>query len=77
MAFDILIKPSIISNTIQYTYDYTKNNRIKGKFRSRLDRVYTNIENHEHLIDTYELVGCEYVYGKCPSDHFGVMVKIN
>ena len=67
--------PTIISNTIKYTYDYTKNNRIKGRFKSRLDRIYINAKNNKYNIASYELIGSEYIKGKCPSDHFGIMIK--
>lgn len=76
--FTSLNFPSIISNNLYYTYDYVKNNRILGKFRSRLDRIYTNAKDIDKSVESFELVGCEFnVNQKCPSDHFGIMVTIN
>lgn len=61
---------------LSYTYDYKRNKMIKGKFRSRLDRIYTS-KNVETI--TYEQIGTQpineigTVY---PSDHFGIAVEM-
>lgn len=59
---------------LQYTYDYKNNPLIKGKFRSRLDRVYYKEGvNSGYVIEPMKLefVGTE---NDIASDHFGLMV---
>ncbi len=52
----------------KYTYDYTKNSCINGKFTSRIDRVY--MKNNWKVMK-FELLGTEEIIKEVyPSDHF-------
>jgi endonuclease/exonuclease/phosphatase family metal-dependent hydrolase len=65
---------------IPNTYDYTKNTNVKGKFKSRLDRVLfygtACIPTNYKLIGTTAFdVNNHNTIEKCfPSDHFGIYV---
>ena len=77
-VFTLFDFPAIVKNKIEFTYDYTRNNRIMGKYKSRLDRIY--IKKGQDIktkdIISYELAGCEYYEGKCPSDHFAIVIEL-
>jgi tyrosyl-DNA phosphodiesterase 2 len=58
-----------------YTYDSMKNTNIRGKYRSRLDRVFLN---KRWKIVKKKLIGTEPIYENVyPSDHFGIFVKVS
>ena len=61
---------------LKYTFDYINNSNIYGKYRSRLDRIYID-KNYKVL--NLELVGIKEIdkYGVYPSDHFGILSKID
>lgn len=62
---------------LSYTYDYKRNKMIKGKFRSRLDRIYTS-KNIAAI--SYEQVGIHPINDATqiyPSDHFGIAVEFS
>lgn len=63
-----------------YTYDYTKNSNIVGKFRSRLDRILTLSNNNIKptfctLLGTkpFKVNNSEECF---PSDHFGIFLNL-
>jgi tyrosyl-DNA phosphodiesterase 2 len=58
-----------------YTFDSTKNANIKGKYRSRLDRIFMN---KRCKIGKKELIGTEPIYDNVyPSDHFGIFLEVS
>lgn len=65
---------------MQHTYDYKRNKLVKGKYQSRLDRIYyrNNTTNKDWLPVSYSFVGQNIldITEKHPSDHFGVVVEI-
>jgi exonuclease III len=70
-----------LGNLFAYTYDYKRNKMVKGRYQSRLDRIYycNNTTNKAFEPLTYTLTGCTPLTstGNCPSDHFGVIVECN
>ena len=59
----------------RYTFDVTRNNNIKGRYRSRLDRVLIRKNGLDQVsIDSFFLIGTEPISGSniFPSDHFGI-----
>ena len=59
---------------IKYTYDYLRNSCIKGKYRSRIDRVF--MKNNWN-INKFELIGTKEIIDKIyPSDHFGIYLEV-
>lgn len=61
---------------LSYTYDCKRNKMIKGRFRSRLDRIYTS---HNIAAISYEQVGTQPINNIgtiYPSDHFGIAVEL-
>jgi endonuclease/exonuclease/phosphatase family metal-dependent hydrolase len=68
-----------IPKFMEYTYDYKKNDMIKGKFQSRLDRIYYKpITSIFKYGITYSLIGTELntITKMCPSDHFAIFLEI-
>jgi endonuclease/exonuclease/phosphatase family metal-dependent hydrolase len=68
-----------IPKFMEYTYDYKKNDMIKGKFQSRLDRIYYKpITPYIKYDITYSLIGTEtnLITNMCPSDHFAILLEI-
>lgn len=62
---------------IEYTYDYQRNDLVKGKYKGRLDRFFFYQKKHNLDLKDYQLIGQEEV---CPkvftSDHFGVEIVL-
>ena len=59
----------------EYTFDSTKNANIRGKYSSRLDRIFMN---KGCKIIKKELIGVEEIYEDVfPSDHFGVYLEVS
>jgi len=60
----------------KYTYDYKTNKEVKGRYRTRLDRVYFN--NLEWNVSNYKLIGKNTFtkYGVEISDHYGIFLEI-
>lgn len=78
-VFTLFDFPPIVKKNIEFTFDYVRNNRVMGKYRSRLDRIYIKKDKDikPEDISSYELVGCDYYEGKCPSDHFAIKIDIS
>lgn len=63
------------------TYDYSKNSLIRGKFKSRSDRIYyrnpQNSGSDSFVPITFTIIGAEPIPGikVCPSDHFGLLLE--
>lgn len=58
-----------------YTFDSTKNANIRGKFQSRLDRIFMN---KRCKIIKNELIGTNVIYDNVyPSDHFGIYLEVS
>jgi hypothetical protein len=60
---------------LEYTYDYTKNNNIKGLYKSRLDRIYYKNINNNFQPVSFSFLGKEPVNELYSSDHFGVVAS--
>jgi endonuclease/exonuclease/phosphatase family metal-dependent hydrolase len=68
-----------IPKFMEYTYDYKKNDMVKGKFQSRLDRIYYKPVQSDFKYEiTYSLIGTEtnMITNTCPSDHFAILLEI-
>jgi len=59
---------------IKNTFDYTKNDQINGKFKSRLDRIYLSKDLH---VNNLKMIGQEKIMNEAYiSDHFGLLSNI-
>lgn len=65
----------------KYTYDYKSNKMVKGKYQSRMDRIYyrNSTKNNKWETISYSLVGRDNIesINKPPSDHFGVVIEMS
>lgn len=63
--------------SLKYTYDYTQNDNVKFKGKSRFDRIYmTNISNYN--LKTFSFLGKEPdEKGIYISDHFGIIIELD
>ena len=69
----------ILLNDIKNTFDYEKNPLIKGRFKSRLDRIL--YKSKKFNVSSVELVGKDLTINTVdenipPSDHFGIYVTM-
>jgi endonuclease/exonuclease/phosphatase family metal-dependent hydrolase len=71
---DLWIKDGSILDK-KYTFDYLNNINIKGKYRSRLDRIWINTYK-EYIIEEFKFIGNKKMNNLLPSDHFGLIASI-
>jgi len=62
---------------LEYTYDYTKNNNIKGSYKSRLDRIYYKNMNNNFEPSSFSFLGKEPFNDLYSSDHFGLVASFD
>ncbi len=62
---------------LEYTYDHTKNNNIKGLYKSRLDRVYYKNIKNSFQPSAFSFLGKEPVNELYSSDHFGLIASFD
>lgn len=60
---------------LEYTYDHTKNNNIKGNYKSRLDRIYYKNINNIFQPASFSFLGKEPINELYSSDHFGLVAS--